>query len=58
MQAAVVRKMQPVPNQQRKLTPAKYEAWKMWQEDGLSIEKVAVSLSSLFLNAYNYSISL
>ncbi|XP_034687948.1 probable ATP-dependent DNA helicase RecQ isoform X1 [Vitis riparia] len=41
MQAAVVRKMQPVPNQQRKLTPAKYEAWKMWQEDGLSIEKVA-----------------
>ncbi|KAJ9698937.1 hypothetical protein PVL29_007822 [Vitis rotundifolia] len=41
MQAAVVRKMQPVPSQLRKFTPAKYEAWKMWQEDGLSIEKVA-----------------
>lgn len=30
------------PNQQRKLTPAKFDAWKMWHEDGLSIQKIAV----------------
>ncbi|KAI9198535.1 hypothetical protein LWI28_017629 [Acer negundo] len=34
------RKLIPTRNQ-RKLSPAKYEAWKMWQEDGLSIQKIA-----------------
>ncbi|KAL5759023.1 hypothetical protein ACOSP7_021634 [Xanthoceras sorbifolium] len=34
------RKLIPAGNQ-RKLSPAKYEAWKMWQEDGLSIQKIA-----------------
>ncbi|KAK2644672.1 hypothetical protein Ddye_019867 [Dipteronia dyeriana] len=34
------RKLIPTGNQ-RKLSPAKYEAWKMWQEDGLSIQKIA-----------------
>ena len=28
-----------------KVTPAKFEAWKMWHKDGLSFLKVAVSLS-------------
>ncbi|KAJ4719262.1 ATP-dependent DNA helicase [Melia azedarach] len=37
---ASTRKLYPVANQ-RKLTPAKYEAWKMWHEDGLSIQKIA-----------------
>ncbi|KDP45660.1 hypothetical protein JCGZ_17267 [Jatropha curcas] len=31
----------PIPNHQRKLPSAKYEAWKMWHEDGLSMDKVA-----------------
>lgn len=26
----------------KKLSPAKYEAWKMWSEDGLSIQRIAV----------------
>lgn len=42
IQSAMTRKVYPVPNQPRKLTPAKFEAWKMWHEDGLSIEKIAV----------------
>uniref|UniRef100_A0A1D1YAD1 ATP-dependent DNA helicase n=1 Tax=Anthurium amnicola TaxID=1678845 RepID=A0A1D1YAD1_9ARAE len=29
------------PNSGRKLTPAKYDAWKMWQQDGLSVHEVA-----------------
>ncbi|PON69537.1 DNA helicase, ATP-dependent [Parasponia andersonii] len=41
IQTAVTRKVYPVPCHPRKLTPAKSEAWKMWQEDGLSIEKIA-----------------
>ncbi len=40
----VARKVYSLSNQQKKLSPAKFEAWKMWQEDGLSIEKVAVCL--------------
>lgn len=35
-----------------RLTPAKFEAWKMWQEDGLSVQKVAVSLLKGILVAY------
>ncbi|KAJ4829824.1 hypothetical protein Tsubulata_025335 [Turnera subulata] len=30
-----------LPNHQRKLTPAKLEAWKMWQENGLSMHQIA-----------------
>ncbi|XP_062081678.1 uncharacterized protein LOC133788273 isoform X2 [Humulus lupulus] len=48
VQTAIARKVYPVPDQQgvvpnqpRKLTPAKLDAWKMWKEDGLSIEKIA-----------------
>lgn len=32
-----------MPNHPKDLTPAKFQAWKMWQEDGLSILKIAVS---------------
>ncbi|KAM6578500.1 hypothetical protein CsatB_030337 [Cannabis sativa] len=47
LQTAITRKVYPVSdqqgvsNQQRKLIPAKVEAWKMWMEDGLKIEKIA-----------------
>ncbi|XVF37342.1 hypothetical protein REPUB_Repub19eG0137700 [Reevesia pubescens] len=34
-------KAHPVLNNQRKISPAKYEAWKMWHEDGLSVQKIA-----------------
>lgn len=27
----------------KKLTPAKFEAWKMWHEDGLTFKEIAVS---------------
>lgn len=30
----------------KELTPAKFQAWKMWYEDGLSFQKIAVSLVS------------
>ncbi|XP_020968059.1 uncharacterized protein LOC107617274 isoform X2 [Arachis ipaensis] len=30
-----------VKNSSKKLTPAKFEAWKMWHEDGLSIQMIA-----------------
>ncbi|EEF35962.1 conserved hypothetical protein [Ricinus communis] len=35
------RKVCPTPNLQKTLSPAKFEAWKMWHEDGLSIHKIA-----------------
>lgn len=46
LQTANARKMHPItiPNQQRKLSSAKFEAWKMWREDGLSIQRIAVCL--------------
>lgn len=28
----------------RRLTPAKLEAWKMWQKDGLTAQKIAVCI--------------
>lgn len=37
-----------VPND-KNLTPAKFQAWKMWQEDGLSIHEIAVSYPKSFL---------
>ncbi|CAK9180223.1 unnamed protein product [Ilex paraguariensis] len=41
IQPAITKRIYTVPNHQTKLTPAKFEAWKMWQEDGLSIQKIA-----------------
>ncbi|KAF7816268.1 Werner syndrome ATP-dependent helicase isogeny [Senna tora] len=42
-QIATVRKVTPLStsNGSKKLTPAKFEAWKMWHEDGLSIQMIA-----------------
>ncbi|GLT80696.1 hypothetical protein SLA2020_521210 [Shorea laevis] len=37
----ITRKICTVPNNERKLTPAKFEAWKAWHEDGLSIKSIA-----------------
>ncbi|XP_076957204.1 uncharacterized protein LOC143632618 [Bidens hawaiensis] len=34
-------KTSPISKQPKDLQPAKYSAWKMWQEDGLSAEKIA-----------------
>lgn len=31
-------------HQRESLTPAKISAWKMWQEDGLSVQKIAVCI--------------
>lgn len=42
IQTATTRKVYPVPSLHRKLTPAKFEAWQMWHEDGLSVQKIAV----------------
>lgn len=39
---AITRNVYPVPNQPRKLTPAKFEAWKLWHVEGVSIQKIAV----------------
>ena len=43
-QGTTMRKLYTEPNQRRPLAPAKFEAWKMWHEDGLSIQKIAVSI--------------
>lgn len=45
IETAITRKVYPVPNQPKKLTPAKFEAWKMWHLEGLSIWKIAVCYS-------------
>lgn len=37
----------PATNKSSKLGPAKIEAWKMWHEDGLSIQNIAVCLTNL-----------
>lgn len=42
-QCMTARKLNTESNQGRPLAPAKFEAWKMWYEDGLSISKIAVS---------------
>ncbi|XP_077236964.1 uncharacterized protein LOC143878578 isoform X2 [Tasmannia lanceolata] len=41
VQTAITKKVYPTP--QRKLTLAKFEAWKMWQEDGLTCHQIATS---------------
>ncbi|WCJ34897.1 ATP-dependent DNA helicase RecQ [Euphorbia peplus] len=35
------KKVHPVSSHSKKLSPAKYEAWRMWHEHGLSIHKIA-----------------
>lgn len=49
LQAVTSQKVYTVPNHSKELTPAKFQAWKMWQEDGLSIQKIAVSAFSYCL---------
>lgn len=44
VQGTTTRKLYTDSNQRRQLAPAKFEAWKMWHEDGLSIHKIAVSI--------------
>lgn len=47
LQTNEVRKLSPiVTNKSTKLSTAKYDAWKMWHEDGLSIHQIAVSLTN------------
>ncbi|XP_043699015.1 ATP-dependent DNA helicase RecQ-like [Telopea speciosissima] len=41
VQATIREKVYPVPNCQRKLTPAKFEAWKMWNENDLCFQEIA-----------------
>ncbi|XP_074319274.1 uncharacterized protein LOC141656323 [Silene latifolia] len=41
IQTLPTRKVTALPGNQRKLTPAKFEAWKMWHENRLSIQKIA-----------------
>ncbi|TKY47296.1 Werner syndrome ATP-dependent helicase-like [Spatholobus suberectus] len=41
LQTNEVRKVSPVTNKSKKLTSAKFEAWKMWHEDGRSINEIA-----------------
>ncbi|XP_042514697.1 probable ATP-dependent DNA helicase RecQ [Macadamia integrifolia] len=41
VQATTVEKMYPVPKCQSKLSSAKFEAWKMWNENDLCIQEIA-----------------
>ncbi|KGN53924.2 hypothetical protein Csa_019143 [Cucumis sativus] len=43
-QGTTTRKLYTELNQRRPLALAKFEAWKMWHEDGLSIQRIAVSI--------------
>lgn len=43
VQTAITKKVYSIPNSQKKLVPAKFEAWKRWQEDGLTLQEIAVS---------------
>lgn len=54
-QGTTTRKLYTNSNQPRQLAPAKFEAWKMWHEDGLSIQKIAVSNLFFPINlTYNF----
>jgi ATP-dependent DNA helicase RecQ len=44
LQTAGTKEVYSLPNPKKNLTPAKVEAWKMWHDDGLSIQKIAVCL--------------
>ncbi|KAL7247130.1 hypothetical protein ACSBR2_002113 [Camellia fascicularis] len=41
IQPNIAKPVYTTPNQERKLTPARFEAWRMWHEDGLSFQKIA-----------------
>ncbi|THF95687.1 hypothetical protein TEA_029406 [Camellia sinensis var. sinensis] len=41
IQPNITKPVYTTPNQERKLTPARFEAWRMWHEDGLSFQKIA-----------------
>lgn len=41
LQAVTRQEVYTVPNHSKELMPAKFQAWKMFQEDGLSIQKIA-----------------
>lgn len=47
LQVAAKRNVYLLTDPQKKLSPAKFEAWKMWHEDGLSFQKIAVCLRNL-----------
>jgi len=49
LQTNEVKKVSPLTNKSKKLTSAKFEAWKMWHEDGLSVHDIAVCHSNLLL---------
>ena len=51
-QSISVKKANPVHTLPKKLTPAKFEAWRMWFEDGHSIEKIAVYFCVLMLSPF------
>ncbi|KAJ6383235.1 hypothetical protein OIU76_000021 [Salix suchowensis] len=41
LETANTRKANLVPHNKKKLTPAKFDAWKLWHENGLPIQKIA-----------------
>uniref|UniRef100_A0A6N2M002 ATP-dependent DNA helicase n=1 Tax=Salix viminalis TaxID=40686 RepID=A0A6N2M002_SALVM len=41
LETANTRKANLVPHHKKKLTPAKFDAWKLWHENGLPIQKIA-----------------
>ncbi|XP_028121144.1 uncharacterized protein LOC114318451 isoform X3 [Camellia sinensis] len=44
IQPNITKPVYTTPNQERKLTPARFEAWRMWHEDGLSFQKIAAAI--------------
>lgn len=48
LQTATAKKVSVGSTQPRKLTPAKFDAWKMWLEDGLSLQRIAVCVFFLY----------
>ncbi|XP_052181921.1 uncharacterized protein LOC127794709 isoform X2 [Diospyros lotus] len=40
-QNTITKPFHTIPNSDRKLTPSKIETWRMWQEDGVSVKKIA-----------------
>lgn len=54
---AITRKVYPVPNLPKKLMPARFEAWKLWHLEGMSIQKVAVyfQIFSIYYGSLSFS---
>lgn len=48
LENANTRKANLVPHHKKKLTPAKFDAWKLWHENGLPIQKIAVFPDKIF----------